>query len=115
MTQAKHTPGPWKVRGQYVEAAKHAVVAQVNMPYEIGSDATVSVTGVMNANAALIAAAPELLTALRLVMECAGDIFSAPSGLLEMALDDGDEETRKQANAFLIARAAIAKATGGAA
>jgi len=48
-------------------------------------------------------------------MACAGDISAAPDGLLEMALDDGDEETRRQANAFLVARAAIAKAEGGAA
>ena len=49
----------------------------------------------------------ELLAALRMVMACAGDISAAPDGLLEMALDDGDEETRRQANAFLVARAAI--------
>ena len=66
-------------------------------------------------DARLIAAAPDLLTALRLVMQCAGDIASAPDGLLEMALDDGDEETRHQANAFLIARAAISRVEGGAA
>ena len=57
----------------------------------------------------------ELLTALFLVIECAGEIANAPDGVLEMALDDGDQETRRQANAFLVARAAIAKATGGAA
>ena len=57
----------------------------------------------------------ELLEALRMVMACAGDISAAPDGLLEMALDDGDEETRRQANAFLVARAAIAKVEGGAA
>ena len=56
----------------------------------------------------------ELLAALRMVMACAGDISAAPDGLLEMALDDGDEETRRQANAFLVARAAIAKVKGGA-
>ena len=54
----------------------------------------------------------DLLAALRMVMACAGDISAAPDGLLEMALDDGDEETRRQANAFLVARAAIAKVTG---
>jgi len=47
-----------------------------------------------------------------MVMACAGDISAAPDGLLEMALDDGDEETRRQANAILVARAAIAKTTG---
>ena len=62
----------------------------------------------------LMAQRDELLAALRMVMACAGDISAAPDGLLEMALDDGDEETRRQANAFLVARAAIAKAEGGA-
>ena len=56
--------------------------------------------------------AAELLEALGMVMACAGDISAAPDGMLEMALDDGDEETRRQANAFLVARAAIAKAEG---
>ena len=60
----------------------------------------------------LMAQRDELLAALRMVMACAGDISAAPDGLLEMALDDGDEETRVQANAFLVARAAIAKVEG---
>ena len=60
----------------------------------------------------LAAQRDELLAALRMVMACAGDISAAPDGLLEMALDDGDEETRRQANAFLVARAAIAKVEG---
>lgn len=60
----------------------------------------------------LMAQRDELLAALRMVMACAGAISAAPDGLLEMALDDDDEETRSQANAFLVARAAIAKATG---
>lgn len=55
----------------------------------------------------------ELVEALRIVMACAGDISAVPDGLLEMALDDVDEETREQANAFLVARAALAKAEGG--
>lgn len=35
-----------------------------------------------------------LRDALRLVMACAGEISKAPDSLLEMALNDGDEETR---------------------
>lgn len=60
----------------------------------------------------LAAQRDELLAALRMVMACAGDISAAPDGLLEMALDDGDEETRRQANAFLVARAAIRERLG---
>jgi hypothetical protein len=103
MTQAKHTPGPW------VEPCNFGLSR-----FEVqGNGKQIAVVNTIE-DARLISAAPELLTALRLVMECAGDIFSAPSGLLEMALDDGDEETHNQANAFLVARAAIAKATGAA-
>ena len=103
MTQAKHTPGPW------MEPCNFGLSR-----FEVqGNGKQLAVVNTIE-DARLVSAAPELLTALRLVMECAGDIFSAPSGLLEMALDDGDEETRKQANAFLIARAAIAKAGGAA-
>ncbi len=70
------------------------------------------VQSVWDRNSELEGQRDELLAALRMVMACAGDISAAPDGLLEMALDDGDEETRRQANAFLVARAAIAKATG---
>ena len=54
----------------------------------------------------------ELLGALRMLLLTAGAINDAPDGLLEMALESDDQETRNQANAHLCARAAIAKATG---
>ena len=49
----------------------------------------------------------KLETALRLVMDCAGDIQSAPVAELEAALSCGDPEAEKQANAWLVARAAL--------
>ena len=52
--------------------------------------------------------APELLGALRMLLATAGEINDAPDGLLEMALDSDDLETRNQANAHLCARATIA-------
>ncbi len=57
----------------------------------------------------------ELLGALQMLLAISGEINYAPNGLLEMALDSDDQETRNQANAHLCARAAIAKATGEAA
>ena len=102
-----HTPGPWGLDGNLIEGPDGERVACIT--------AYSRRTPKQKANARLIAAAPDLLEALRMVMACAGDISAAPDGLLEMALDDGDEETRRQANAFLVARAAIAKATGGTA
>lgn len=48
-----------------------------------------------------------LARALRLVMSCAGDIDAASDASLESALECDDEATRKQANAWLVARQAL--------
>ena len=45
--------------------------------------------------------------ALRLVMACAGDIEKASDADLEAALECGDAEIERQANAWLVARAAL--------
>ncbi len=57
---------------------------------------------------AAAAAIEKLETALRLVMDCAGDVQSATDAELEGALSCGDPDTEKQANAWLVARAALA-------
>lgn len=111
---AKHTPGPWHTSKKnkyivYCNIGQRVANSFESIPVLSRSDAE------CEANAKLIAAAPDLLDALRMVISCAGDISELPDGLLEMALDDDDEETRNRANAFLKARAAIFKATGGAA
>lgn len=54
----------------------------------------------------------ELRNALRLVMACAGDIDKATDADLESALECGDAETEKQANAWLVARAALRPSAG---
>jgi len=51
--------------------------------------------------------AEQLEIALRLVMDCAGDIQSATDAELENALTCGDPDTEKQANAWLVARQAL--------
>lgn len=114
---SKHTPGPWEIEeDDYGDelwfGGEGRGIITVNGWSNGGCKRDPERWSNMQADARLIAAAPDLLKALRLVMSCAGEISTAPDGLLEMALDDGDEQTRQQANAFLVARAAIAKATG---
>lgn len=95
---SSHTPGPWAVSLTCSRGTPASVIAPKNengfTPWVCHMQAANIDTG--NANARLIAAAPELLEALSaLVINC--DAGSATVG----ALTD--------------ARAAIAKATGGAA
>ena len=99
---SKHTPGPWLIAESVV--SRHAVtnmrrIRSKNEGLEHG--AVCDVYGIQDgseasANARLIAAAPDLLDALI-------EIVSA---------DDSHELTQKHIES---ARAAIAKATGGAA
>lgn len=49
----------------------------------------------------------KLEAALRLVMDCAGDIQAATDAEIEVALSCGNPDTEKQANAWLVARAAL--------
>lgn len=78
---AKHTPGPWHVaNGVQIRGAREQIAKVWMMRGGEG-----------NANARLIAAAPELLEALQFVMTASGEQLST---------------------AFEQAQAAIAKATG---
>jgi hypothetical protein len=94
--QDKHTPGPWRIGKDY-----GAVVADHPVPEVHGSDHVEAYGGHMvgesiaHRNRPLIAAAPELLNALRSLV----------------ALYDTDEGCRSTPE-YIAARAAIAKATG---
>lgn len=91
---SKHTPGPWVVRYDYVVQApayEDGRLVPVAQPYGVNCDGTD-----LFANARLIAAAPELLEAIRGVIEH-----------MEWSTDQGEA-------AYQFARAAIAKATGEA-
>jgi len=100
---SKHTPGPWKAQlrdgygGQWEVERQWEVVATGETERWI-ADAD-SLTGCDEANARLIAAAPELLEALQEIAEC---------GSASMVANVWVELARVQN----IARAAIAKATG---
>lgn len=81
-TKAAHTPGPWEAHGPHIECGKDLVAfvdRKAPMPWE--------------ANARLIAAAPELLKALQAIIL------------------DSDKLPESQ---FRLAAAAIAKAIGDA-
>jgi hypothetical protein len=106
---AKHTPGPWKAQmidGRMGVTANH-MCSFPGMRYDIcervGGDCTAKPTkGTPEANARLIAAAPELLEALQRVVSDWVHPY------------DGGEYEDGEMPALDQARAAIAKATGGA-
>lgn len=88
-----HTPGPWHVidGGIWVDCANNKPVALISCRHGVERDA----------NAALIAAAPDLLAALKGLM--------AHSHIADSAAEDKDAEDHDAERA---ARAAIAKAGG---
>ena len=127
MTELKHTPGPWRIgrmerppigRQPNGEPWPTDVNGNVFWGYSIsGSNengasilptlaAVHNFPGHMEANARLIAAAPELLQALRDLDEA----FCSRHGCFP--LDTVTEEQRLWNRAMTNARAAIAKATG---
>lgn len=96
---SKHTPGPWVVDGDVIRGDQQrngsiSVASMLDVSYPYGRRAGES----KHANAHLIAAAPELLEALELLLSytltCEAMLNSKPAGQID------------------IARAAIAKATG---
>lgn len=98
MSDTKHTEGPWSLNKQYADIevrgpADSGVLIAVMSPWGIAADTP----SPQEANARLIAAAPELLEALQLVVDKLGSDF---------------ELYREQQFAIDTARAAIAKATG---
>lgn len=98
--ETKHTPGPWSVRHQpYRDGFKFAVCGEDFWPAAIFSDGR-SNAGTAEANAALIAAAPEMLDALRGLVNChTGAVW---------------QTAEAQRRWWLAAAAAISKAEGRA-
>ena len=101
MSQSNHTPGPWSY-GKFAEFIYSnrddnplfvaEVVADIDNPQSIEE---------MEANAALIASCPDMLSALELMAEQFGHYCE-------------HTEDPSEIDALLKARAAIAKAKGGA-
>jgi len=105
--RAKHTPGPWQSRWQEAtDDSAHPIIA-IETCEGAGDVAGIhyaSRDGEDEANARLIAAAPDLLTALQAVMA---------AWLTEAGYGDGILE--EHGPAIDAAHAAIAAATGGTA
>lgn len=108
-----HTQGPWEAwcdnHGEY--AANVEREGGERLPFDVcaGDEAIVTVYGFSeesSANARLIAAAPELLDALEEVALVLAGIIAA---------SEDRESARLAGDPYERARAAIAKATGGAA
>ena len=85
---SKHTPGPWKVQGtprrgwDIFSLAKGCYVA-FDEPLREGA---ISLEG----DARLIAAAPELLEALEIALDCAGDAWWAEKAEAAIAKAKGE-------------------------
>lgn len=110
--RAKHTPGPW-----HVSAAGRSVFAEPNKIDHRGVTYAPCITeGIRpvseegNANACLIAAAPEMLAALELIAGLMQSLRES-NGWQEIGYWCGPRVHRAED----AARAAIAKAEGGAA
>lgn len=104
MNEMKHTPGPWMVI-HHKCIHPHITIAQ-NAGTSLRDRSIAYIDGHMhedNANAALIAAAPDLLAALQMVVD----------SLVTWIEIAEDEDLRDyDNNALSAARAAIAKARG---
>lgn len=101
--KAKHTPGPWQLAEKY----NCCDVRAVDGPYVASSNASAAIRwDVKEANARLIAAAPELLEALNALLDA--DLYADGEGVCFIKHADTDSGER----AVKMARAAIAKAEG---
>lgn len=99
--KTKHTPGPWWVDGQKIMQGGDVP----NVARDCVGQVFPVVRGNSEANARLIAAAPELLKALKVSLSewAQYDVANVPGGTMELA--------RKRV--IRLAKQAIAKAEGG--
>lgn len=90
MSTAKHTPGPWRVENRLVRATKHKQICEVPAYGVVHGK-------VDEANARLIAAAPELLEALvnlLAVHECEGGTKYHAGDIARAAISKATRETK---------------------
>jgi hypothetical protein len=104
MTKAQHTPGPWRRNGSLIESPQMALSVASVYPERVGW--APKSKDEYDANARLIAAAPELLAALVELVALQDRYNSAP--MTELAKTSGKEIAAYWAAAIV----AIAKARG---
>ena len=92
-----HTPGPWKAIGDFIHTSDNLPFVLAYTPEQQDGVPV----GDRDANAQLIAAAPEMLAALKRLVD-----------LLEVMRGLGDTPIKGWSKRVEAARAAIAKATG---
>jgi hypothetical protein len=116
MSETKHTPGPWRVAERYhvhaiVDAKGQDLCYQDHSAYTGPGEPAGCVTSrgrspeELRANARLIAAAPELLAALK-------DTLCLAEAYFDALPDDGEAQDHYMASVIEPARNAIAKAEG---
>lgn len=104
MSGAKHTPGPWAVAARKWQIATQGPATEwlATMPHSASDGFGLTDVGEIAANARLIAAAPDLLAALKALQLQA----------LQSSVNDPSNEWGQEALAMT--RAAISRATGEA-
>ncbi len=95
--KTRHTPEPWDDASQYPEFQSIRIFAKTKYIATVGNSDDIKEE--TQANASLIAAAPELLEALKVAQAVCGDLLQGGDGIY--------------INARRMINAAIAKATGG--
>ena len=124
----KHTPGPWMLRTTPTSAGLCHIVSAADWRIAFiygdlirkGVDDALPKAQELAANARLIAAAPDLLEALREIMPftataaigCHGDKCREPWCYSCNGEEEAEEAAQKGCDAYHKARVAIAKATG---
>ena len=103
---SKHTPGPWTVFPKAKYGEWHVSVPVQGQGWRLGLFPDGIRTGSPEADARLIAAAPDLLAALRELMECS-EYSGWSDADLARSIAGGD----RYLPMVVTARAAIAKAT----
>jgi hypothetical protein len=106
-----HTPGPWMVGELHSGSALVDIKARglvVTRTLVLSADPDCDPLIEAEANARLIAAAPDLLAALKGLLEEAGSLAS----LVDQEFNVGDDPSNADGDAFKCAEAAIAKAEG---